>query len=123
LPRIDILLGAFDAVLNGIEQLAGLQLRDTPPARALRARCMAILATLAVGTDDTGGDLAVTLRRLYEFATHCLADGALDKIQAAERVLHTLREAFQGVRADAVQREHAGQIPALGQTWAVQVSA
>jgi flagellin-specific chaperone FliS len=112
--RIDVLLDLFEAALN---RLAGareaLAQGDHTAAEPLLARAQILVEAIASGLDLSRGELPHNLLRLYEFAVHSIRKGDLESIDAALKVMHTLNEGFQAIRAEAVDLERKGIIPPL----------
>lgn len=114
--RIDLILALYDRGVDRAETAqAALAAGDRMAAQTAAAQIQMIVAafTSELSPDDP---LAVNLLRLYEFVAHSAAELTAESLQAAARVLGTLREGFQAIREEAVRLEREGQLPPLDQT-------
>jgi flagellar protein FliS len=110
--RIDLLLALFDGAIERLDKaIPLLRQRDRKNAAPLLARASLIVNGLASGLDKDLGEVPENLLRLYEFVTHAIRTQRFDHLEAATRVLRTLREGFQGIRQEALQMERSGAIP------------
>ena len=113
LTRIDLLLALADGAIDRLDQAAAAFARDDHAAATpLLLRSQRIVAELAAGLDFRYGELPRNLSALYSFVLRAIARGNLANVNAALRVLRPLRDGFTGIRAEAIQLERTGAIPA-----------
>ena len=112
--RIELLLALYDKAVERITAAEdALHAGDRPRALPLTAKAQLIVMELAAGVrTDVDPATGTNMLRLYEFVTYKLAEGGIDNLQSALRVLTTLREGFRAIRDEAVELEKTGKIPA-----------
>ena len=72
-----------------------------------------------VGDSDECGN---NFRRLYEFVSFKITQGAADDIQAASKILRILLDGFESVREQANLLEAQGKLPSLNESNEVSLS-
>ncbi|MBI3464983.1 MAG: flagellar protein FliS [Planctomycetes bacterium] len=113
--RIDLLLALYDGVIDRLEQARHALARgDRTAAVPLLVRSQRIVLELVAGLDFRYRELSQNLHRLYLFVSHAIS-GNNPNIDAALRVLNTLREGLEGIRREAIQLERSGTIPPIGE--------
>jgi flagellar protein FliS len=121
--RIDLILALYDRGVDRAQAaVAALSAGDTTAAGTAAAQVQMIVAafTADLSADDP---LAVNLLRLYEFVAHSAAELTPESLQAAAKVLDTLREGFYAIRDEALRLERDGHLPPLDQTRTVLATA
>jgi flagellar secretion chaperone FliS len=123
--RIEMLLALFDKALERLDRAeASLATGNEIGAAGELAKTQIIVMTLASGVelsvDPQGGR---NMLRLYEFVTNELRRPNAEGIANARKILHTLREGFESIRAEANALERSGQIPPLEQKQMVHATA
>jgi flagellar biosynthetic protein FliS len=122
-PRIDIILALYRKALEHMRQArAALAANNADAARPYLVKAQLIVNALASGTAGGGDELALNFLRLYEFVTDRIHRGQADDIEAAEKILQTLREAFEAARNQAIFLESSGALPAFGEQHAIQLT-
>ena len=121
LPRIDLILTCYDTLIEHVERAREGMSAVSEDSRGHLAKAQALVTALASGLDPKAGEpkageLATNFLRLYEFVSHCLADGSPARIGDALEVLRSLREGFETIRPQAADLERSGQIPPLSKT-------
>ena|SRR5947209_2303447 len=122
-PRIDVILQLYDRMLARLQLArAALEGGEAMTAGTALGQVQMIVTALASGltADD---ELSATHLRLYEFVAHQLAVPDAARIADAQRVLTTLRESFEAVRAEALRLEREGAIPSLDRAHTVCTTA
>src|SRR6516164_335040 len=95
--RIDTLLALFAGIIGKLEAArAALAKKDTRAARTHLEQARLVLAGLVSAVDPAQGDMAAQFLRLYEFVHHAIGVGDARRVEAAQQVLRTLREALEG---------------------------
>jgi flagellin-specific chaperone FliS len=121
--RIDHILALYDRGVERAESAAAaLAAGDESAAGTAAAQLQMIVAafTSELSADDP---LSVNLLRLYEFVAHSASELTIESMQAAAKVLGTLREGFQAIRDEALRLEREGHLPPLDQTRMVLATA
>ncbi len=122
--RIDMLLALYDRAIERLERArTALQQNDAAGTESLLVDAQFLVAGLVSGVNLDYGDLPVNFLRLYEFALHQIRLGTAASVGEALRVLGTLREGVQEIRAEAAQMERDGAIPTLEGSLALQTTA
>jgi flagellin-specific chaperone FliS len=123
--RMDTLLALYDGALERLDRAAALLAAgDAEAAVPLLCRVQLIVTELAAGVRlDVNEELGTNYLRLYEFVAHRLRTPAADGVADARRVLATLREGFEAVRAEANELERGGRLPAADRLTLVHASA
>jgi flagellar secretion chaperone FliS len=112
--RIDMLLALYDGAIERLDKaIALLNQGQDKAAEPLLIRVQLIVGALVSGMAENGTETQANLYRLYEFVLHSIRTGGLDNLRAAKNTLSTLREGFQGIRAEAVHLERNGTIPPM----------
>jgi flagellar protein FliS len=115
----------FDKAIDKLTQAqAELRRNDRPRALPLVSRAQIIVIALADGVrTDVDEQMGTNMLRLYEFVARRLASGQVDDVEAALKVLGTLRDGFRSVRDEAVRLERSGELPALDELKLLAVEA
>jgi flagellar protein FliS len=122
--RIDMLLALFDGAIERLDKVLVLNRQgDLVQGKPLLDRTRLIVGALISGMDGSGSETQTNLLRLYEFSLHCIDQGDESSLTAARNTLATLREGFQGIRAEAVQLERSGEISPIDLLHNVHASA
>lgn len=111
--RIDLLLALYDKALERLDA-AELALRggDRSAATTQLIKTQLILTALASGVQpEADPENSANVLRLYEYASHELSSPRVEGIVNARKVLRTLREGFEGIRAEANELERSGRLP------------
>jgi flagellar protein FliS len=106
-------LALYDGAIERMAMALSL-LRDDQRESAIGHLCRAqlIVAELAAGViPEVNPDVNIPLLRLFEFVANQLVTPTIDSVSSAVRVLMTLREGYQAIRAEALELERTGQIP------------
>jgi flagellin-specific chaperone FliS len=107
-----MLLALYDGAIERIGQArASIGRGDLGAATPLLVRSQRIVAELLAGLDFRYGELPRHLQRLYEFVLHSISLGKTTHLDAALRVLRTLREGLAGIRDEGALLERSGEIP------------
>lgn len=111
--RIDLLLALFDKALERLAAAeAALAAGDESAATTQLIKTQLILTALASGVQpEADPQNGANVLRLYEFAAHELSRPRAEGIANARTVLRTLREGFEGIRAEANELERTGRLP------------
>lgn len=122
--RVDMLLALYDksllAIDAGIVVLSAERTIEVPPARVQVQR---LLLGLIDGMDIEKDETSQNLARLLMFSIRKTGTDDVQGWQDARRIVQTLREAFAGVRDEAVQAERLGEIPPIDWRTPVAFSA
>ena len=112
--RIDLLLTLYDKALERLANAEdSLRMGDAPGATAHLIKTQLILNGLASGVKlDMEPERGANMLRLYEFAANELRIPRAEGIANARKILRTLREGFEAIRAEANELERNGTIPA-----------
>jgi flagellar biosynthetic protein FliS len=120
--RIDMILALYDGLIGKLEAArAALTRKDAREVRKLLDKSRLMLGGLVSGVDPSRGELATEFLRLYEFVNHSLTVADLKHLDAALKVLRTLREGLEAIRPEAAELERSGRIPPAGAVQGVQV--
>lgn len=113
--RIDMLLAIYDATIDAVSVVEESVVKEESASEiaVAQSRAAVLVGLIANGVDPAKGEVAQKTLELCEFVQHALVSGELEKIVAAKRVLHNLREGFAGIRAEASELELRGVIPRL----------
>ncbi|MCX7699597.1 MAG: flagellar protein FliS [Gemmataceae bacterium] len=111
--RIDLLLALFDGAIERIEEARSLiEQGRRDRALPLLVRAQMIVTELAAGVVlDVAPEMNANILRLYEYVAFRLAEGTVEGLQSAARVMSNLREGFRAIRAEAIEMERRGEIP------------
>lgn len=123
--RIDLLLALYDKAIERLNKAeAAIRARDAATATPQIAKTQLIINELASGVRiDVNPEMNTNILRLYEFATTELSHSSVEGIANARKVLQTLREGFESIRAEANEMERTGKIPSLDQLQMVHTTA
>lgn len=123
--RIDLLLALYDGALERLDKAeVALRTGNRLTAVPQLARTQLIVAELVAGVRLEGNEEAGTsILHLYEFVTHQLRQPRIEGIVNARKVLRTLREGFEGIRAEANELERTGQFPSADRLQMVHATA
>lgn len=123
--RIDLLLALYDGALERLDKAeAAIKTGNHSAAVPLLARVQLIVAELAAGVRlEVNPAAGANILHLYEFITHQLRSPRVEAIASARKVLRTLREGFEGIRAEANELERTGQLPSADRLQMVLATA
>jgi flagellar biosynthetic protein FliS len=122
--RIDVLLALFEGAIERLQAAAAMMRQNNPfPAMSLLAKAQLIVAELASGVNPDAGEVSVNLLRLYEFVSYSITTRRPGQLDAAVRVLCSLKQGFDTIRDEAVELERKGAIPAVDVSHLVQMTA
>lgn len=123
--RMDLLLALYDKALERLDRAeVAVRADDLTTAIAQLAKTQLIVTALAAGVRvDVNPEMNTNMLRLYEYAVNELSQPRIEGIENARKVLHTLREGFEGIRVEANEMERTGKIPSLGQLQMVLATA
>lgn len=110
--RIELLLALYDKALERLDTaLRALDAGDTSAAVSQMAKTQLIVSELAAGVRvEVNPEANTNMLRLYEYVTHELTKPDPRHIGNARKVLATLREGFEAIRAEANELERSGQL-------------
>ncbi len=110
--RIDLLLALYDKALERLDRAEGSLLAGEPQdAVPQLAKTQHIIAELAAGVRvEVNPEANTNVLRLYEYLAAELSRPAIENIGNARKVLRTLREGFEAVRAEANELERTGRL-------------
>lgn len=122
--RIDLLLALYDKALGRLDGADdALRAGDESGATTLLIKTQLILNALASGVDvSVDPERGANMLRLYEFAANEIRTPRAEGVANARKVLRTLREGFEAVRAEANELERTGAIPAAEQAQMVRAT-
>lgn len=123
--RMDLLLALYDKALERLDR-AEVAIRAGDPATALPqlAKTQLIVTELASGVRvEVNPEANTNMLRLYEYVAHELVKATPEAIESARKVLRTLREGFEAVRAEANELERSGRLPSADQAQMVLATA
>lgn len=111
--RIDLLLALYNKAVERLDAaLLALGQGDTTAAVSQMSKTQLIVTELASGVRvDVNPEANTNMLRLYEYVAHELTKPEPLHIGNARKVLVTLREGFEAVRAEANELERSGQLP------------
>lgn len=123
MPRIELILAVFRKAIDLLRRARQARVDDNAAdARLMLAQAQLLVTSLASGDIHGSDEIGANFLRLYEYVSHCLGAGTIADIDAADRVLRTLLEAFAAVREQAAALEAQGKIPPLSIEHQVQVT-
>lgn len=123
--RMDLLLALYDKALERLDR-AEVAIRAGDPATALPqlAKTQLIVTELASGVRvEVNPEANTNMLRLYEYVAHELVKATPEAIESARKVLRTLREGFEAVRAEANELERAGRLAPMAAAQALVATA
>jgi flagellar secretion chaperone FliS len=123
--RIDLLLALYDKALERLDTAAdALDRNDPATAVPQLSKTQLIVNELAAGVRiEVNPESNTNLLRLYEFVSHEIAKATVPAIRGAQKLLRTLREGFEAVRAEANELERSGQLAKADQLQMVLTTA
>ncbi|HEX4610970.1 MAG TPA: flagellar export chaperone FliS [Urbifossiella sp.] len=123
--RIDLLLALYDGAIERLDRAEAALVRgDQAAAIPLMSKVQLIVTELAAGVrTDITPEAGTNALRLYEFVTHRLSEPRVDRVRDARKILVTLREGFQAIRAEATEMERTGQFHAASRLQMVLATA
>jgi flagellar biosynthetic protein FliS len=122
--RVDMILALYDGAIASVENgRSALLANDAARAYSLLMKAQQFIEGLAAGLDLSQVEATINLLRLFEFCAHCVGSGSPEKLEAAVKVLKTLREGYQEIRTEAIRLERTGEIPPLESTCLVRATA
>ena len=124
MKRIELIVTCFRKAIDRVRRARQLFMDgDRPAALTLLAETQLVVSSLASGHAGAADSLTANFLRLYEFVSHSLAQSTPTDLDAAEKTLSTLLEAFESIREQGVTMEVDGDIPALDREHVVQIMA
>ena len=121
--RIDLVLALYNGAIERLTKArAELERGNTRAATSLLVKAQLIVAEMAAGVDLRYGEIPCNLLRLYAFVVERISLCKIEDIDAALRVLNTLREGMHGIREEAVQLERDGKIPPVNNVGSLQLT-
>lgn len=111
--RADMLVEMYRAAIRNVDAAIHLIEAGDPAHTHMRHRAVRVIAELFCGLDLSQGEVPVRIAQLCEYCSHCVADGNVEKLQSARKILLTLCESFEGIRDEAAVLEKQGKIPAI----------
>lgn len=123
--RIDLLLALYDGAIERLDKAeAALARGDRPAALTLLAKTQLIVAGMATGVRaEVDPDGCANVLRLYEFVVRELVKATAEAVRDARKILCTLREGFQAIRAEAVEMERSGRLQSAERLQLVHATA
>lgn len=123
--RIDLLLALYDKALERLDRAeAALAAGDPETALPQLAKTQLIVTELASGIRiEVNPEANTNMLRLYEYVVHELVSATPAAIENARKVMRTLREGFEAIRAEANELERTGRLPAADQVQMVLATA
>jgi flagellar secretion chaperone FliS len=111
--RIDLLLAVYDKALLRLDQAeAAIKAGQMAMAVPLLAKAQFAVSTLAGGVRaGAGNEQGINMLRLYNFVVHELTVPRVEKVESARKILKTLRQGFEAIRAEANALERSGRLP------------
>ncbi|MCA9262312.1 MAG: flagellar protein FliS [Planctomycetales bacterium] len=112
--RVDLLIELYSATIRNVQEaIDAAAANDAELERQKRFHAMRLVLQLQAGLDFNYGELPQNIARLCDFVQHALGSGDSDALKSSIRVLSDLRDAFQGIREEAVRLEAENAIPPL----------
>jgi len=110
--RVDMVLALLDGAIRRFEQAAErFEHGDVTKAAAHLLRGQRIVLELIAGIDLRYGELPKRLRDLYAYVLRLSTERQPAALADACKLLQTIREGFEGIRAEAEELERRGEIP------------
>lgn len=109
--RVEMLIAIYDKAISHIEHMKAAS--DEAVATTQRLKAVRLVTHLLAGLNHEHGDIPRQIEALLEFVNHCLTESTDETAANAIKVLSTLREAFEGIRTQAVEMEASGELPPL----------
>jgi flagellar secretion chaperone FliS len=115
--RMDLLLALYDKALERLDRAeAAIRADDAATALPQLAKTQLIVTELASGVRvEVNPEANTNMLRLYEFVANELVKATPAAIENARKVMRTLREGFEAVRAEANELERTGRLPTADQ--------
>lgn len=123
--RMDLLVALYDKAIERLDKAeAALRNGEKLSALPLLAKTQLIVAELAAGVRiDVNPENGTNMLRLYEFVSTQISHATVQGVQDSRKVLQTLREGFEAVRAEANEMERTGKLPSAGRAQMVLTTA
>jgi flagellar secretion chaperone FliS len=123
--RMDLLLALYDKALERLDRAAAaLKAGDAQTAVPQMSKTQLIVAEMAAGVRLEGNEEnGANMLRLYEYVSNELRQPKSEGIANARKILATLREGFEAVRAEANELERTGRLPSAEQLRMVHATA
>jgi flagellin-specific chaperone FliS len=123
--RMDLLIALYDKAIERLDKAEiALRAGDKLTAVPLLAKTQLIVAELAAGVRiDVNPENGTNMLRLYEYVTTQMSLVTVDSIQNSRKVMQTLRDGFESVRAEANELERTGRLPSAGRVQMVLTTA
>ena len=119
--RIDMLLALYDAIVDSLSSAEEAQAgRDEPRLSREMLRAQRLILGIVAGIDPNCHDIAKPLERLCHFVVERI--NQLD-FAAARHIFSILKESFEEIAEEARNLEHSGEIPALEEDNALNMTA
>ena len=111
--RIELLMALYDKALERLDRAAALLKSGEEMAAVSQvAKTQLIVSELAAGVRlDDNEENGANMLRLYEYVANELRIPRSEPIATARKILATLREGFEAVRAEANDLERTGRLP------------
>lgn len=122
---MDLLIALYDKAIERLDKAEiALRAGDKLTAVPLLAKTQLIVAELAAGVRiDVNPENGTNMLRLYEYVTTQMSLVTVDSIQNSRKVMQTLRDGFESVRAEANELERTGRLPSAGRVQMVLTTA
>lgn len=109
--RIEMLLAAFDGIINRLERAQALLEQDeTIKAQPLLLRSQQIVLALYEGIDLRYGQIPQNMQKLYLFVLTCIGMGPKVDVPAALKILRMIRDGLESIRGSASEMERRGEL-------------
>lgn len=109
--RIEMLLAAFDGIINRLERAQALLEQDEAiKAQPLLLRSQQIVLALYEGIDLRYGQIPQNMQKLYLFVLTCIGMGPKIDVPAALKILHMIRDGLESIRGSASEMERRGEL-------------
>jgi flagellin-specific chaperone FliS len=110
--RIDLLLALYDKALERLDKAEGSLLAGEPSVAVPQlAKTQHIVVELAAGVRvEVNPEANTNMLRLYDYVVAELSHASLEGIANARKILRTLREGFEAIRAEANELERTGRL-------------
>jgi flagellin-specific chaperone FliS len=123
LTRVDLILSLYRKALAEMDHAVSLlQQHNAEAALPFLTKARLIVSGMGAGIADSTDESAENFQRLYEFVSFKLTQGKLENVIDARKIMHTLLEAFEAVRSQALTLESEGKIAPMDETYHVHLS-
>ena len=110
--RVDMVIALLDGALQRFQQAAErFEQQEVTGGAAHLLRGQRIVLELIAGLDLRYGELPKRLRDLYAYVLRLSTERHPAALAEACKLLQTIREGFEGIRAEAQELERRGEIP------------